>query len=166
MFKYKQKAEFFLKKCMKFFATGSKCITMHHPPVKLPNLKWEFKRALKAQTQIQEQKQIQMTNIRLKSCMKYITVHNMKPLKVAGRKTGSLQRRVWNRSKNNLSNTIGENYMEQITMHHTDPLKGAASKAARRRGGRACTRQMAPIQCCLHFLGQFCKCNLKKSMKE
>ena len=56
--------------------------------------------------------------------------------------------------------------MEQITMHHTDPLKGAASKAARRRGGRACTRQMAPIQCCLHFLGQFCKCNLKKSMKE
>ena len=36
--------------------------------------------------------------------------------------------------------------MEQITMHHTDPLKGAASKAARRRGGRACTRQMTPIQ--------------------
>ena len=78
VFKYKQ------RKCMKFFTTGSKCITMHHPPVKLPNLKWEFKRALKTQTQIQEQK-IKITNIRLKSCMKFIAVHNMKPLKVAAR---------------------------------------------------------------------------------
>ena len=57
--------------------------------------------------------------------------------------------------------TTGEKYMEQTTMHHTDPLKGAASKAARRRGGRACTRQMTPIQCCLHSLGQFCKCNFE-----
>ena len=88
----------------------------------------------------------------------------MKPPKVAARKGGSLQRRVWNRSKNNLSNTIGENYMEQITMYHTDPLKGAASKAARRKGVRACTRQMTPIQCCLHSLGQFCKCNFEQQV--
>ena len=54
--------------------------------------------------------------------------------------------------------------MEQITMHHTDPLKETASKAARRKGVRACTRQMTPIQCCLHSLGQFCKCNFKQQV--
>ena len=150
---------------MKFFTTGSKCITMHHPPVKLPNLKWEFKRALKAQTQIQEQKQIQITNIRLKSCMNLLqcTIWNhwkwQQEKLTAFKEESEIDQRIICQKQ-----ATGEKYMEQTTMHHTDPLKGAASKAARRKGVRACTRQMTPIQCCLHSLGQFCKCNFEQQV--
>ena len=150
---------------MKFFTTGSKCITMHHPPVKLPNLKWEFKRALKAQTQIQEQKQIQITNIRLKSCMNLLQCAKWNHWKwqqeklTAFKEESEIDQRIICQKQ-----TTGEKYMEQTTMHHTDPLKGAASKAARRKGVRACTRQMTPIQCCLHSLGQFCKCNFEQQV--